>query len=133
MTPRMEEQARRLLEGKNFANVSTLRADGSVHSVFVWIHAEGEQVVLNSAKGRAWPRNVERDPRVTILVADQADPYTYVQVRGRVTRSVEGDEARAHIEELSQKYTGHAYNGFAPGEVRVKYWVEPDRVIVAGG
>ena len=134
MTPRMEEQARRLLEGKNFANVSTLRADGSIHSVFVWIHAEGDQVVLNSAKGRAWPRNVERDPRVTILVADQEDPYTYVQVRGRVTRAVEGDEAREHIEELSQKYTGHEYDGgFAPGEVRVKYWVEPDRVIVAGG
>jgi PPOX class probable F420-dependent enzyme len=129
----MEEQARRLLESKNFATVSTLRADGSIHSVFVWIHAEGEQVVLNSAKGRAWPRNVERDPRVTILVAAQDDPYSYVQVRGRVVKSVEGDEARDHIEELSQKYTGHEYSGYAPGEVRVKYWVEPDKVIVAGG
>jgi PPOX class probable F420-dependent enzyme len=129
----MDEQARKLLESKNFATVSTLRADGSIHSVFVWVHAEGDQVVLNSAKGRAWPRNVERDPRVTILVADQADPYTYVQVRGRVVRTVEDDEAREHIEELSQKYTGHEYNGFTPGEVRVKYWVEPDKVIVAGG
>jgi len=129
----MEEQARRLLESKNFATVSTLRADGSIHSVFVWIHAEGEQVVLNSAKGRAWPRNVERDPRVTILVAAQDDPYSYVQVRGRVVRTVEGDEAREHIEELSQKYTGGPYSGYSPGEVRVKYWVEPDRVIVAGG
>jgi PPOX class probable F420-dependent enzyme len=129
----MEEQARTLLESKNFATVSTLRADGSIHSVFVWIHAEGDQVVLNSAKGRAWPRNVERDPRVTILVADQQDPYSYVQVRGRVVRSVEGDEARDHIEELSQKYTGGPYAGFSPGEVRVKYWVEPDQVIVAGG
>jgi PPOX class probable F420-dependent enzyme len=129
----MDEQARRLLEGKNFANVSTLRADGSIHAVFVWVHVEGEHVVLNTAKGRAWPRNVERDPRVTILVADQEDPYTYVQIRGRVTESIEGEEARAHIEELSQKYTGHEYSGFSPGEVRVKYWVAPDRVIVAGG
>jgi hypothetical protein len=48
-------------------------------------------------------------------------------------RTVEGDEARDHIEELSQKYTGGPYKGFAPGEIRVKYWIEPDRVIVAGG
>ena len=129
----MEEQARRLLESTNFATVSTLRADGSIHSVFVWIHVEADQVVLNSAKGRAWPRNVERDPRVTILVADQQDPYSYVQVRGRVVRTVEGDEARDHIEELSQKYTGHEYTGYSPGEVRVKFWVEPEKVIVAGG
>jgi PPOX class probable F420-dependent enzyme len=129
----MQEQARTLLESKNFATVSTLRADGSIHSVFVWIHVEDDQVVLNSAKGRAWPRNVERDPRVTILVADQKDPYSYVQVRGTVVKTVEGDEARDHIEELSQKYTGGPYSGFAPGEVRVKYWIEPDKVIVAGG
>ena len=129
----MDEQARMLLQGKNFANVSTLREDGSIHSVFVWVHAEGERVVLNTAEGRAWPRNVRRDPRVTILVADQGDPYTYVQIRGHVTEIEDGEAARAHIDELSQKYTGHEYRGGTPGEVRLKLYVEPDRVILAGG
>ncbi len=128
----MDERARALLEGKNFANVSTLRADGSIHSVFVWVHTEGDKVALNSAEGRAWPRNVRRDPRVTILVADQEDPYTYVQIRGRVTE-IDHEDADPHIERLSQKYTGHAYAGRSEGEVRVKFLVEPDQVIVAGG
>jgi len=129
----MDERARALLEGKNFATVSTLRPDGSIHSVLVWVHVEGDRVVLNSAKGRAWPRNVERDPRVTVLVADQEDPYTYVQIRGRVTEIDDSEAARDHIEELSRKYTGGPFQGFAPGQVRVKFYVEPDDVIVAGG
>jgi PPOX class probable F420-dependent enzyme len=128
----MEEQARRLLEGKNFANVSTLRTDGSIHSVFVWVDLEGDRIVLNSARGRAWPRNVERDPRVTILVADQEDPYTYVQIRGRVVET-DTETARDHIDQLSYKYHGYEFRGSSPGEVRVKFYVEPDQVIVAGG
>ena len=120
-----------LLEGRNFATVSTLRADGSVHSVFTWVHVERERVTLNSAAGRAWPRNVQRDPRVTILVADQEDPYTYVQLRGRVVET-DTETARAHIDELSRKYKGHDF-GAPPGEVRIKFYVQPDEVIVAGG
>ncbi|MEA2177728.1 MAG: hypothetical protein QOG77_1025 [Solirubrobacteraceae bacterium] len=128
----MDERARRLLKGKNFANVSTLRADGSVHSVFVWVDLEGDRIVLNSAQGRAWPKNVDRDPRVTVLVADQEDPYTYVQIRGRVVET-DLENADQSINDLSRKYTGHEYTGATPGEVRVKYLVEPDQVIVAGG
>jgi PPOX class probable F420-dependent enzyme len=128
----MDEAARRLLEGRNFANVSTLRADGSIHSVFVWVGLEDDRVALNTAEGRAWRRNVERDPRVTILVADREDPYTYVQIRGRVTEA-DHDDADAHIERLSEKYTGHAFDGHQPGAVRVKLLVEPDQVILAGG
>jgi PPOX class probable F420-dependent enzyme len=128
----MDERARALLEGRNFATVSTLRPDGSVHSVFVWVHVEGERVVLNSSQGRAWPNNVARDPRVTVLVADQEDPYTYVQIRGRVTET-DLESAQDHINELSHKYTGGDYSGGFPGEQRIKFYVEPEQVIVAGG
>jgi PPOX class probable F420-dependent enzyme len=128
----MDERARALLEGKNFATVSTLRPDGTIHSVFVWVHLEGERVVLNSSQGRAWPRNIERDPRVTVLVADQQDPYSYVQIRGRVVET-DLEHAQAHIDELSHKYTGGDYAGGFPGEQRIKFYVEPDQVIVAGG
>ena len=70
---------------------------------------------------------------MTLPVSDQGDPYTYVQIRGRVTEIEDGETARAHIDALSQKYTGHKYRGGTPGEVRLKLYVEPDRVILAGG
>jgi PPOX class probable F420-dependent enzyme len=128
----MDERARRLLEGKNFANVSTLRPDGSVHSVFVWVDVDGERVVLNTAEGRAWPRNVERDPRVTVLVANQENPYEYVQIRGHVV-DIDRADGRDHMNRLSHKYKGHDYRGGDPDEVRLKVVVEPTQVILAGG
>ena len=128
----MDERARALLEGRNFATVSMGRKDGSVFSVYTWIGVEGDRVTLNTSQGRTWPRIIERDPRVTILVADRENPYTYVQIRGRVAETqLEG--ALEHINELSFKYHGHEYTGGFPGEVRIKYYVEPERVSFYAG
>ena len=46
---------------------------------------------------------------MTVTIWDAANPYRYAEVRGRVSGEVRGDEARAHIDTLSQKYLGHDY------------------------
>ena len=128
----MDERARALLAGKNFATVSMGRKDGSVFSVYTWIDVEGDRITLNTSQGRVWPKIIERDPRVTILVAGSEDPYTYAQIRGRVTETqLEG--AQEHINQLSHKYTGRDYDGGFPGEVRIKYYVDPQHVSVHSG
>ena len=66
-------------------------------------------MIINTETGRQKFRNVERDPRVTVTVFDNANPYRYVEARGRVVETVGGDEARANIDHLSEKYTGAAY------------------------
>ena len=50
---------------------------------------------------------MSRDPRVTVAIIDAADPYSYGEVRGEVVETVTGPEARAHIDQLAQKYHGH--------------------------
>jgi hypothetical protein len=40
---------------------------------------------------------------------DPQATYRYVEIRGEVVETVRGDEARAHIDALSRKYTGHDY------------------------
>src|SRR5262249_47685661 len=74
----------RLIDGRNFAHLATLRADGSPHSAPVWIGREGNRLYIatddNSVKGR----NTKRDPRVAISVVDLDDPYSEAQIRGRV-------------------------------------------------
>ena len=96
------------------------RKDGSVFSVYTWIDVEGDRITLNTSQGRVWPKIIDRDPRVTILVAGSEDPYTYAQIRGRVTETqLEG--AQDHINQLSRtSTTGHDYDGGFPGEVRIK-------------
>jgi PPOX class probable F420-dependent enzyme len=128
----IDEKALELLAGRNFATVSTLREDGAVHSVYIWINVEDGKIRLNTADGRFWLRNVERDPRVTILVADAEDQYAYVMIRGRVVDVHRGEDALPHIDRLSQKYHGYDYRG--PGkDRRVKLTVQADRVVAAGG
>jgi PPOX class probable F420-dependent enzyme len=133
MSERIEGRGEELLSAKNFANVSTLRSDGSVLSAPVWVDVQDGRPVLNSAEGRAWPRNLERDPRITLTVQNMENPYEYVEVRGKVSERTH-DGADEHIDALAKKYLGvDSYPYRQPGEQRVIITVEPDHVHVNGG
>jgi PPOX class probable F420-dependent enzyme len=82
---------------------------------------------LNTAVGRDWPSNLERDPRITVLVYDQGNPYDYVEVRGRATMTTEG--ADDHIDRLAKKYLdADSYPFRQEGEQRLTVLVDPARV-----
>ena len=71
---------------------------------------------------------MRRDPRVTIEVYSQQDPYEYVTVTGTVELE-EGDAANDHIDKLAEKYTGNPkFQGYRPEERRVIVRVTPERV-----
>ena len=133
MSVKIEGRAEELLKAKNFCQVSTLRSDGSVHGVPVWVDVQQGLPVLNTAEGRAWLRNLERDPRVTLTVQNMENPYEYLEVRGRLAeRTREG--ADEHIDSLAKKYLGKDEYPFRqPGEQRVIIRVEPEHAKVWGG
>jgi hypothetical protein len=84
-------------------------------------------LAVNSAVGRTWPSNLQRDPRVTVLIYDQANPYDYVEVRGTARGSTDG--ADAHIDRLAKKYLGaDSYPFRQEGEQRITYLVDAQRV-----
>lgn len=117
---------RHLLE-RNHAVVSTLNEDGSIHSTVVWVNIEDGKVAVNSSLGRRWPTNLERDPRITVLVYDESNPFEYVEMRGTVTANTE--VADGHIDRLAKKYIGaDTYPFRQPGEQRVTFFVEPTLV-----
>jgi PPOX class probable F420-dependent enzyme len=129
MSATIEGRSEELLRAKNFCNVSTIRTDGSVHTAPVWVDLQ----VLNTAEGRAWPRNLERDPRVTLTVQNMDNPYEYVSIRGRVAERTH-DGADAHIDAMALKYLGQdTYPFRQPGEQRVIIRVDPEYVHVWGG
>jgi len=103
---RLTEQQAQLFRGKNFGAVATIRPDGTPHVTPVWVDYDGEHVVFNTATGRAKWQHMQRDPRVTIEVYSQDDPYDYVTVTGTVELE-EGEAADRHIDKLSEKYTGN--------------------------
>jgi PPOX class probable F420-dependent enzyme len=118
---------RELLENPNYAVISTSNADGSIHSAVVWVDAEDGALTVNSATGRVWPSNLERDPRATVLVYEQSNPYEYLEVRGKAQGTTEG--ADEHIDRLTKKYLNQdSYPYRQPGEQRVKFLISPDHV-----
>lgn len=133
MSSKIEGRAEELLKAKNFCVVSTIRSDGGVHAAPVWIDAQDGVPVLNTAEGRAWPTNLERDPRITLTVQNLENPYEYVTIRGKVAeRTTSG--ADAHIDAMAMKYLGQAsYPYRTPGEQRLLIKVDPEHVHVSGG
>ena len=128
MSTKVEGRSAELLSAKNFCTVSTLRPDGSVHSVPVWVDVQDGMPVLNTARGRSWPDNLERDPRITLTVQNLENPYEYVAIRGRVTEMTH-DGADAHIDALAKRYMDvDEYPLRQPGEERLIVRVEPDVV-----
>ena len=115
-----------LFEKQAFAHLATLMKDGSPQVTPVWLDYDGEHVRVNSAKGRVKDRNMRRDARVALSLQDPANPYRYLEVRGRVAKVTE-DGADAHIDSLAQKYLGKpVYPLRQPGEVRVMYYITPE-------
>lgn len=116
-----------LVEQKNHVVLSTFAEDGSVHSAVVWADLVDGRLGVNSAVGRRWPSNLERDPRITLLVYDESNPFDYVEVRGTATGTTDG--ADAHIDALAKKYLGvDSYPFRQEGEQRISYYVEPSLV-----
>lgn len=123
---------RDLLEKPNFGHLATLMPDGSPQVTPVWVDIEGDTILFNTAEGRVKTRNLDRDGRVAISVADQHNPYRYIQVRGRVVSRTH-DGADAHIDRLAKKYLGQDRYPFRqPGEQRVIFRIQPEHVQVSG-
>ena len=132
MAAKIPETHLDLFKKKAFGNLATLMPDGSPQVTPVWVDYDGKYVRFNSAVGRIKDRNVRRDPRVSLSILDPENPYRYLAIRGRVVEITQ-QGADDHINSLSQKYTGQPVYAFRqPGEVRVTYKIEADKVSAMG-
>ena len=117
-----------LLRRPSTCYVATTMADGTPQLTQTWVDTDGEHVLINSVRGYAKVRNIERDPRVTVAVSDPDNPSRYFEVRGRVV-DVTTEGGAEHIEKLSQKYFGAPYPWFGGrDQVRVIIAIEPEKI-----
>ena len=119
----MTDEVRALVDGRNFAYIASTRADGSPDVVPVWLTSVGDRIAFFTQTTSSKCRNLDRDPRVAIAIADEQNPYRAANVRGRVVerRTDPGiwDEV---IDPMAVKYTGEPFP-FRP-ETTVLYLVE---------
>jgi len=118
----------RLAKGKHLATVVTLMPDGQPQALLTWVDTDGEHVLVNTEPQRQRARNLRRDPRITVLIHSAEDPWDWAEVRGHVVEMVIGEQARAHIDELSRKYTGADYRNPVGPQGRVILKIAADKV-----
>jgi len=97
-----------LLRAPSPCYIVTLMPDGAPQVTQTWVDTDGAHIIINTVAGFQKTRNIARDPRIALAIADPQNPFRYFQVRGRVTNTTREGGA-AHIEALSQKYTGGPY------------------------
>lgn len=119
------DNARKKLTDPNIGFLATVMEDGSPHVSPVWVDVDDGHVLFNTAEGRLKTRNVRRDERIALSIADKENPYDKVDIRGRVVQIVEGEEAEAHIHSLAKKYMGQDRYPLQPGEQRLIVRIEP--------
>ncbi|GAA0268452.1 TIGR03618 family F420-dependent PPOX class oxidoreductase [Cryptosporangium japonicum] len=118
-----------VLRGKAICFVTTLMPDGSPQISQTWADTDGTHVLINTVDTHQKARNIRRDSRVAIGVADPAAPLRSWALRGNVV-AVETEGARENLEGLSQKYIGRPYPNYGGGgeQQRVLLTVEVDKI-----
>jgi PPOX class probable F420-dependent enzyme len=120
--------ARELVTKKVLAHVASLDADGGPNVSPVWVELDGDDLVINTALGRAKARNLATDARVAVSIVDPEDDHSLITLRGSVVgfTTIGADEV---IDRLAKKYLGvDAYPYRREGEVRVTVRIRPERI-----
>lgn len=102
--------------------LTTIMPDGTPQSSLVWVDYDGECVLLNTTLERQKGRNMQSNPKVTILVMDPKDSTRWVEVRGHVSEIAQ-DGAEDHADTLTQRYCTnklHFYGDVYPIEQKQK-------------
>jgi PPOX class probable F420-dependent enzyme len=121
----LSNETKKLLDGANFVHLATLMPDGSPQSVPVWAARESDHIVICTGEGSLKARNTARDPRLAISIVDFHDPYSEVQIRGRVVERRPDNDFKM-IDPISVKYTGKPFPWRDP-KGRVALIIEVDK------
>ena len=132
--PRIPETHRDLLERPIDAALSTGLPDGFAQTQPVWCAPEGNDVLVNTTRERRKGRNLEFDPRATLLAIDPDDSGRWIEIRGDVDLIADGAEEQ--LDELTRRYTEHErfYGSVYPverreRETRVIVQIHPRRIV----
>ncbi|MGI4896528.1 MAG: PPOX class F420-dependent oxidoreductase [Janthinobacterium lividum] len=128
----LPEELLTLLRGASTCYISTTMPDGSPQLTQTWVGTDGENIIINTVEGFQKVRNIERDPRVAVSVADPKRPFRYFTVRGHVVSSTTEGGVES-IEALSQKYTGEPYPWYGGrNQTRVILTIAADKIHAQG-
>ena len=118
--------------------LTTMMPDGQPQMSVVWVDFDEMHVLLNSTLERQKGKNMQKNPKVTVLVIDPDDGARFIEVRGEVVEITQ-EGAIEHADKLTQAYSGGKQQQFygdvypeetKDKETRVVYKILPTKVNV---
>ncbi len=135
----LDPPQRELLDKPISDIAATLRESGPPHLTVIWASRDDTHIYINSAKGRIKDRNLRARSEVSLMAINPDNPYHWLSVEGTVVEIVDEEdperaaEVTAHIDDLGEAYVNkRPYPNRQPGEVRVRYKIEPTRIVAFG-
>jgi PPOX class probable F420-dependent enzyme len=130
MAAELSQESLALIDRPIIAHLTTVDSKGRLQVTPVWIDHDGNDIVVNTAQGRAKANHMEENPHVAVSLVDPENQYGVVALRGAVT-DVTTNGADAHIDSLAKKYLGaDSYPFRQDGEIRVKVRITPERIFM---
>lgn len=134
MTVIIPDTHRDLVQEPVFAVLTTMMPDNTPQSSLIWIDYDGCHLLINTTLERQKGRNMQRNPKVALLIVDPKNTSRWLEVRGLVTEMT-AENANLHADKLTQRYTSkqHFYGDIYPveqkqKETRVIVKIEPIKV-----
>jgi PPOX class probable F420-dependent enzyme len=91
--------------------LTTMMPDGQPQSSLVWCDYDGECVRVNTSRERQKGKNMQSNPKVSLLVVDPENTGRFLQIRGEVEILETG--ALEHLDEITRQYTRYPqYYGY---------------------
>ena len=123
----LPDDIRALFDAPNYVHLTTLRIDGSPRNWVVWVGLEGDNILVCTGVTAWKAKDMIRDPRVSLSVTANDDPYRMGAIQARVIE-MRDDAESLYMDAISHKYTGAPFP--ARGEGRVFFVLQP---VLSGG
>ncbi len=114
------------LADAQFATLATVDGEGLPQLTEVWFLYEDGELKLSLNSSRAKTKNLRERPACALLILDLANPYRYLEMRGRAR--IEPDDDYSFADRVGEKYGADLRQHDRPGETRVVVTVEPVKV-----
>lgn len=108
------------------ASLTTIGSNGYPQSTLLWFLHEGGELRTSLSMARQKTRNLLKNPKVSLLIIDYANPQRYLEVRGNAVITPDDDFAFAN--RLGAKYGADLSTFDPPGTKRVQVTIEPINV-----
>lgn len=103
MAEKLTSAQRAFLREKHFGVLATIERSGMPQQSVVWYELEGDDILMNTKRGRRKDRNLVHDERASVCIEDG---YRYLTVAGPVSLNNNQDVAQPDIQRLATRYHG---------------------------